>query len=332
MGIDMKTIASKAGVSVATVSRTLNRPEMVRPATREKVLAVVRSLGYSPNPFAQGLATGKTKLIALVVPTLNNSFFGQLAEGCQKFLIPNGYNLVIFISEDYAEKERSLIGNLDQRRIDGLILSGSGFLPHDYPYILEQIKIPTVLVEHLPTDPRFTSVYIDDQAGATMAVQYLINRGHRRIGVIAGHPSMLATTRRLRAVKSILQEHNLPFTKGQIVYGDYASLESGACAMDALIKSSTRPTAVFAFNDVLAIGALKAAQRAGLRVPEDVAIIGFDDIPVAAYCSPGLSTIHSPSLELGRQAAKLLLERLGQDNVPVKKVLLPVELVLRESC
>ncbi|WP_170290887.1 LacI family DNA-binding transcriptional regulator [Neomoorella glycerini] len=333
MNIDIKSIAAKAGVSVATVSRALNRPEMVRPATREKILALVEDLGYKPNPLARGLATGKTNQIALVVPTLNNSFFGQLAEGSQNFLISQGYSLVIFSSQGYAEKELTIIKNLDQRQVDGLILSGSGFFPSDYQPILEQIKVPAVLVEHLPDDPHLSSVYIDDRAGTTMAIQFLISRGHRQIGVIAGNPRMVTTCRRLQTVKYVLKEAGIPLTKKQVAYGDYALLESGANALLTLItKNSNPPTAIFAFNDILAIGALKAAQQLGIKIPADLAIIGFDDIPSAAFCTPSLSTIHSPSLELGRQAARLLLEQLNQENAPVKKVLLPVELVLRESC
>lgn len=332
LALDMKAIAEQAGVSVATVSRALNRPEMVRPATREKILALVKDLGYKPNPLAQGLVTGRTGQIALVVPTLNNSFFGQLVEGCQKFLIPQGYNLVIFSSQEYTEKELTILRNLDQRRLDGLILSGSGFFPDDYQPILEQIRIPAVLIEHLPDIPHLSSVYIDDYAGTTMAVQYLVNRGHRQLGVIAGNSHMLTTSRRLKAVKTVLKEANLPLAGRQIVYGDYSSLESGAACLETLLKSPHPPTAVFAFNDILAIGALKAALETGLKIPGDLAIMGFDDIPMAAYCNPSLSTVHSPSLELGQQAARLLLEQLNQEKAPVKKVLLPVELVLRGSC
>ncbi|MGI9861446.1 LacI family DNA-binding transcriptional regulator [Moorella naiadis] len=332
MALDMKAIAEQAGVSVATVSRALSRPEMVRPATREKILALVEDLGYKPNPLARGLVTGRTGQIALVVPTLNNPFFAQLVEGCQKFLIPRGYNLIIFSSQEYREKELAILRNLDQRRLDGLILSGSGFFPDDYHPILAQIRMPAVLIEHLADVNQLSSVYIDDYAGTIMAVQHLVNNGHRQLGVIAGSPHMLTTSRRLKAVKNVLREADLPFAGRQIVYGDYSSLESGSDGLQALLKSPHPPTAVFAFNDILAIGALKAARELGLKIPGDLAVIGFDDIPMAAYCNPPLSTIRSPSLELGQQAARLLLEQLSREKAPVKKVLLPVELVLRGSC
>lgn len=327
----MKYVAAKAGVSVATVSRALNRPEMVHPVTREKILAIVEDLSYAPNPFAQGLSTGKTKLIALIVPTLNNSFFGQLADGCQSFLTPEGYNLIIYSYEEYGHKELSIIQDIDQRRIEGLILSGSGFYLDTYQEVLKKIKIPVVLVENSPEAAEISSVYIDDVAGITMAAQYLINQGHKQIGIIAGPEKMLTTDRRVKAVKSVFKEYHINANEKYIIYGEYASLESGADSLRKLMKGKRPPTAILAFNDILAIGALKAAIQLGLNIPRDLAVIGFDDIPMAAYYSPALSTIHSPSLELGKHAARLLLEKLHESDAPTKKVLLPVELILRET-
>lgn len=332
MSIDIKALAAKAGVSVATVSRALNRPEMVQPATREKILALVKELGYAPNPLAQGLSTGKTNLIALVVPTLNNSYFGQLADGCQRYLIQAGYNLVIFSSQEYEQRELTVLSSMEQRRFDGLLLSGSGFFPNEYRSILDLVKIPVVLIEHLPEVTDISSVYIDDAAGTAMAIRHLLNQGHSQIGVIAGNQKILTTTRRLQAVKATLRQNRLPLANLKIAYGEFDSLESGAGAMQKLLKGPSAPTAVFAFNDVLAIGALKAALQAGLRVPQDLAVIGFDDIPMAAYCTPALSTIHSPSLDLGQQAARLLLERINNEAAPLTKMLLPIELVIRETC
>jgi len=331
MPINMKSIAAKAGVSVATVSRALNRPEMVHPATREKILAIVEDLGYAPNPFAQGLSTGKTRLIALIVPTLNNSFFGQLADGCQSFLTPEGYNLIIYSFEEYGQKESDLIQEIDQRLVEGLILSGSGFYLDTYQDILQKIKVPVVLVENLPEATDISSVYIDDTAGMAMAAQYLINQGHKQIGIIAGPEKMLTTDRRINAVRKVFKDYQINLNDRHIVYGEYASLASGAESLQRLMKSKRPPTAILAFNDILAIGALKAAIQLGLRIPEDLAVIGFDDIPMAAYYSPALSTIHSPSLELGKHAARLLLEKLHDSSAPIKKVLLPVELILRET-
>jgi DNA-binding LacI/PurR family transcriptional regulator len=331
MSINMKSVAAKAGVSVATVSRALNKPEMVHPVTREKILAIVKELGYAPNPFAQGLSTGKTRLIALIVPTLNNSFFGQLADGCQSYLTPEGYNLIIYSFEEYGHKELGIIQEIDQRRIEGIILSGSGFYLDNYQDVLNKITIPVVLVENSPEVTDISSVYIDDVAGLTMAAQFLINQGHKQIGIIAGPEKMLTTDRRVKAVKSVFKEYNINMFEKYIVYGEYASLESGADALQKLMRLKQPPSAILAFNDILAIGALKSALQLGINIPKELAVIGFDDIPMAAYYSPALSTIHSPSLDLGKHAARLLLEKLGNAQAPIKKVLLPVELILRET-
>jgi len=246
MNADIQAIATRAGVSTATVSRAINHPGMVLPATRDKIMAIVKELDYAPNPFAHGLSTGKTKLIALIVPTLNNTFFGQIVDGSQRFLISEGFNLIIISSHEYEKKDLSVINSLDQRKIEGIILSGSGFYTSEYKKILGKIKIPLVIIENLPDETNISSVYIDDINGTTLAIEHLLSEGHKKIGIIAGNQQMIATTRRLKSVKSIFKKHNMPLSSLKIVYGEYDSLKSGAKAFNKLKNVLNPPTAIFA--------------------------------------------------------------------------------------
>ncbi|WP_227765482.1 LacI family DNA-binding transcriptional regulator [Zhaonella formicivorans] len=330
--MDIKQIAEKAGVSIATVSRAINQPHLVRPSTREKVLKIVREMNYAPNPIAQGLLTGRTNTIALVVPTLRNPYFGQLAEGAESVLAGNGYNLTISSSYESISRQESIIENILKRRVDGLILAGSGAFQEGYEKALNKIKIPIAAIEYIPGQDTFNCIYVDDITGVRMAIEHLIHQGHKRIGVIPGNPKMLVTIRRLKAIKNILAEYDLELDKKLICHGSYDSLESGRLAMTEILAAEKVPTAVFAFNDIMAIGAMKCAQDRGLKIPEDVAIVGFDDIPMSEYTTPGLTTLRAPNFQIGKTAATILLEQINNPTAPIRKVLLPVELVLRGSC
>ncbi|QGP91101.1 HTH-type transcriptional repressor CytR [Neomoorella glycerini] len=336
--MDIKTIAAKAGVSIATVSRALNKPEMVRPQTRARIMQIVDEMQYSPNPLAKSLLTGRTYTVALVFPTLRNPYFSQLAEGCEAELSNAGYTTSIFSFEEEISKQRTIFNNIIRRHVDGIILAGSGSLQAGYQQILEGLNIPIVVVEDMPdldTIPvraGISCINIDDRQGTQMAIKYFLQKGHREIGIIAGEGQMLLTRRRLEAARSVLKEAGL--TLNHIVNGSYISVESGYRGMLRLLDSDARMTAVFAFNDLLAIGALNAVLDRGLQVPGDVAIIGFDDIPLAAYTRPRLSTVHSPSNEIGAYAARMLLEHIAEEKAAStrRRVFIPAKLVIRETC
>ncbi|MGI9952637.1 LacI family DNA-binding transcriptional regulator [Moorellaceae bacterium AZ2] len=334
--MDIRTIAAKAGVSIATVSRALNKPEMVSPETRAKIIKIVNELEYSPNPVARSLLTGRTYTIALVFPTLRNPYFSQLAEGCEEELSAAGYITCIFSFEEEVAKQRTIFNNIVQRRLDGIILAGSGSLQQGYQQILAGLKIPIVVVEDMPdldsiaVQAGISCINIDDRRGSRMAIEYLLQKGHREIGVITGEPQMLISQRRLGVVRSVLQEAGLSLRN--VANGSYISIESGYRCMVELLNKVPSPTAVFALNDVLAIGALNAALDKGMRVPADVALIGFDDIPIAAHTRPPLSTVHSPSSEIGARAARMLLEHINKPETPRCRILVPPKLVIRETC
>lgn len=329
--MDIKKIAEKAGVSISTVSRAINQPHLVNEQTREKILAIVKESRYVPNPFARSLLTGKTLTIALVVPTLKNPVFGQIAEGAERILSQQGYSLITYSSTASMQRYQTILENIRSRKVDGIILAGSGIFQKGYQEPLENINVPIVAIEYLPGQSSISCIYVDDVMGVRMAIEHLIALKHQYIALIVGNPDMIVTNRRLNAALNTLKFHNIAFKKEHMVYGAYAYLESGYSAMEKLLNSKPIPTAVFAFNDMMAIGALKCIQDKGLKVPSDISIVGFDNIPMSEYFSPGLTTVHQPSLETAESAAKMLLEQIEKPHIPIRKALLPAQLIVRGS-
>jgi len=329
--MDIKKIAQKAGVSISTVSRAINRPHLVNEQTRKKILAIVNEYGYVPNPYARGLLTSKTSTIALIVPTLKNPIFGQTAEGAEGFLSAHGYTLITYSSQASMERYQTIVKNIRGRKVDGIILAGSGIFQTGYQEPLEDIHVPIVAIEYLPGNPTMSCIYVDDVTGVRMALEHLLFLKHRRIALIAGNQGMIITDRRLEAACRTLKFYNIELKEGYLVNGLYAHMESGYEAMKKLLRVTPPPTAVFAFNDMLAIGAIKCIEDNGFNVPHDISVIGFDNIPIGEYIYPGLTTVSQPSLEIAEKAAKMLLELIAKPTLPARKVLLPCELVVRGS-
>ncbi|HHU32957.1 MAG TPA: LacI family transcriptional regulator [Clostridia bacterium] len=329
--MDIREIAKKAGVSISTVSRAINQPHLVNKKTRGKILAIVKESGYVPNPFARGLLTGKTSTIALVVPTLKNPIFGETAEGAESYLSFHGYSLITYSSLASMERYQTIVDNIRSRKVDGIILAGSGIFQRGYQEPLEDINVPIVAIEYLPGNTTMSCIYVDDITGVKMALEHLIFLNHRRIALIAGNPGMIVTKRRLEAAYKTLEFYNIDIKEEYLVSGLYAHMESGYTAMEKLLAVDPLPTAVFAFNDMLAIGAIKCIKDKGLSVPHDISIIGFDNIPTGGYISPGLTTINQPCLDIAEKAAKMLLEQIAKPATSVRKILLPCELIIRGS-
>jgi len=331
MSIKIRDIARAAGVSTATVSRALNQPHLVQPETRKRILEVIEEAHYVPNPLAKALSTGQTNLVGMVLPTLTNPVFAQMAEGCQQELGLHQLNLVTLMGQRDNQNELDVLRSMDQRQLKGFIISGSAFTMDNYREILDSLQIPAVIMENLPEPAGHPCVYCDDSQGFRNLARRLLEAGHRHLGVISGQPGFLDTRRRLAALDQELgpESADIRVTRETATYG---SLESGRRAMERLLKLSSPPTAVICLNDLLALGALRAAWEMNVSVPGQVSVTGYDDIPMAAYSSPALTTIHAPNLELGRQAARMLLKRLETPTESTAPVILPVELMVRQSC
>lgn len=332
--IKIQDVAKYAGVSTATISRTLSHPDMVTEKTRELVLKAVQDTGYRVNRAARNLRTKKSNTILALLPDMGNPFFSQILQGIETVLSPAGYALLvtetrqIFASHDslvdyfndgQADGMIILDGGLDQRVVDGLLAS------RDSKHIV-------CACEWLPNTP-FPSVRSANRRGARSAIQYLFDLGHRRIAHIAGPTDNVLTQERKEAALEKLSELGVPALPDHIISGDF-TLEAGRKAARSLIQSTPRPTAVFCASDQIAFGVIAELAQLGLNVPEDMSIIGFDDLELSEYFIPSLTTMRQNRLALGSTAADILLETLGgsQEAQPHDTIVKEVELIVRESC
>jgi LacI family transcriptional regulator len=331
-----RQIAAEAGVSRTTVSLVLNNVPGVRisPETRQRILDVAHRLNYYPDAAARRLVSGKTRTIALVWhrgpdQTYRDAFLPGILQGTTRAARHYGYH-VLFRPIEPDDPKDGYVELARGRHTDGLILSGPRF---DDPYLLQlsQEDFPLVLHGQLP-DSNIPSVDIDNVCGATMAVEHLLALGHNRVGMITNAPlAYTSSQQRLEGYRQALEQVNLPYDRDLVQYGDFDE-ESGCAAIEALLALDEPPTAVFIASDMVAMGALRALRDRGRRVPEEMAIVGFDNITAARFITPALTTFHVPTFGLGWGAAELLIRIIEGDHPNQTRVLLDTELVIRESC
>lgn len=318
-------VARLAGVSKATVARVINgESDIVRPETRRRVMDAVSQLGYERNAVAGSLRTNQTHIIALSIPDITNPFWPQVARGVQDKLEKNGLTTVTVNSDWSREREQTYLRMVRRNRFDGLIINPAGVSSDD----LKSLKIPVVVLGGGEEFPDFDAVGSDTEAGADELLSHLLNIGHRRIGLIAGYSRRGKGYTRYHTYVMFHARRHLPLDESLVIATQFTE----QAGFDATIKLLTRqdaPSAIFAANDLLAIGALKAARSLNKRVPEDVSIVGMDDIDAAAITSPPLTTVAKPKYEIGTKAAALLIERLhGAENDP-HHFKLPCRLIVR---
>lgn len=329
-------VAVAAGVSTATVSRTLSDPAKVSPPTRDAVLRAIEATGYRPNASARNLRRRETGAIAVLVPNLANPFFSAILSGIAEVMSEAGCNVLVNDTTPFGTGGHSFPAFANARHVDGLIVL-DGLLD---PAALDalgppQIRPPAVYACEWSDRTDRPRVLIDNAAAGRAAVEHLIALGHRRIGHVSGPADNVLTRARLDGARAALAAAGLAMPKAWIYPGDF-SLESGARAADLWLGQDDRPTAVFAASDVMAIGFIGAVMRHGVAVPGGVSVVGFDDLDVAAHFVPALTTVRQPRAEIGRAAARLLLKRMRMQpadraNRPNPRLVLPTELVVRES-
>lgn len=325
----IREIAKAAGVSTATVSRVLNTPDQVKPANREAVLRVVEQMDYVNDGMARALAGGRTMTIGLVIPTITNSIYAASTQAIQRLAQREGYAVILVVSDFDPAMEAQLIRRLVERRVDGIILTGGEHDPA-IERILERQAIPHVLTWRLTSETDRPCVSFDNYAAGKLAMDHLIGHGHRRIGLICGRSDVNDRAReRRRAYEDGLAGIGKPVDPDLIFERDFEFVE-GQAAMHRMLESPEPPTAVFAANDIQAIGAIAHCREVGLEVPGDISVIGFDDLPIAQFTSPKLTTVHVPGGAMGRIAATRLLQMIEGETVTGQDVL-PVRLVVRES-
>jgi LacI family transcriptional regulator len=321
-------VAREAGVSYATVSRVINNKQHVRPDTRERVQRAMTKLGYVVNQQARSLAGGDSRVIGLLVHDLGTSYIGEIIRGVDTELARAQYDLMLYTTHRRKTRETAFVASLSRGLADGLLL----VLPRNAEAYLDSLRlrqVPYVLIDHQGFDNTGPSVVATNERGAYDATSYLIRVGHRRIGFITGALDLPCARDRQAGYRRALQEHGLPHDPGLIQEGNFFQPQ-GFSAAYRLLEQPAAPTAIFASNDVTAFGAMEAAHEFRRRIPEDLSIVGFDDIPQAAQVHPLLSTVRQPLEEMGRLATRMLLEIL--DGQPHRaRVELSTELVIRQS-
>lgn len=322
-------IARRANVSVATVSRALNDSGYVRPEVRERILQIARELNYVPNHMALGLLKNRSQLILLLVPDVTNPFFAAVTRGVEDALAAQGLQLVVGNTDDNPFKERTYLRRALGHGVDGVIAIVASSAGTDSGH-WRQLEVPLVLVDRACEGVEADLVTTNNESGAYQATRHLLSLGHQHVATITG-PLRLQTARdRLAGFERAVREFRLPADQAPVVEGDFRE-EGGYRAMQQLLRRTPRPTAVFAANDVMALGVLAALEEAGLSAPGDVAVAGYDDIPYAVRTRPKLTSVAQPKYEMGAAAAELLLQRLASPGRPVQRAVLEPRLVVRES-
>jgi LacI family transcriptional regulator len=327
----LRDVATAAGVHPATASRALNPGTrlLVSEETAHRVSEAAERLGYRPNPVARSLRTRRSHTIGVLIPDLNNPLFPPIVRGIEDRLAEHGYVALIGNTDADLAKERLVFDQMRARHVDGFVLATA---TAGSPILAEAAddEVPVVLVNRTSQDYPFSSVSVDNEQGVRAAVAHLASLGHTRIGHIAGPQNVSTGVARLRGFQAGMAAHKLPVADGQVVYASAYSLEEGMRCGEELLGGGEF-TAVVAGNDMLAVGCYGAFDELGLHCPEDISIIGFNDMPFVDRLRPPLSSVRFPHYQLGTEAATLLLERIDAQDHPVKILFLAPELVARGS-
>ena len=326
---NIRDVANSAGVSVATVSRTLQQPERVSPKTRSKVMAAVEQVGYKPNLMAVKFRSGKTHNLVVLVPTVANVFFARVISGMQQAAAESGYSILLANTLGNNEIETHYAKMVSTSQADGLIQLRA-HNPFDDSMINDNGLLPMVNACEVLDEGKYPVVTLDNRAAAKAMTTHLIKLGHTNIAMIKGPQSSPLTQERLLGYEDALNEAGLALDKNLLFPGDF-TLQAGYNAGAAIANKRPRPSAVFCENDETAIGAMQAFKQAGLRIPQDISVAGFDDIAFSAFCDPPLTTIAQPAEEFGRTAITLLIDLLNGKLCKAPKVIMPFELIVRDS-
>jgi LacI family transcriptional regulator len=328
--ITILDVAKEAGVSFGTVSRVLNEDKHVKAETRERVLRAIARLGFVANRQARILAGGKSGTVGVLVPDLGTEYIGEIMRGADAELALGGYGLILYTTHRIAKKEADYVATCLQGMADGLLLVLPRN-PSDFVSTLARRKFPFVFIDHQGTGKDSASVSAANWQGAYEATEYLIGLGHRRIGFITGWVDLKAAQDRLQGFQSALRINHIAEDAELIFEGTFAQPDGYNGGLH-LLSLKNPPTAVFASNDVMAMGVMDAVRERGLRVPEDISVVGYDDISQSAHVHPALTTVRQPLEKMGRVAAQMLLEMLRNPGRKKDRVELPTELMIRDSC
>lgn len=330
--ITIMDVAREAGVSYQTVSRVINNRPDVAPATRARVQEAIARLGYQPHAIARSLASRHTHMLGLITADFSDYFFSQVIAGAEAEARKHGYRFILGSVERNAQDEPEFLRLLAERHVEGVLLARLS-TDIDNRHLIDLLRDGAPIVAtayHLPGET-LTVVDVDNVDGGYQATRHLLSLGHRRIALITGPADIRSVNDRTRGYTNALEEAGIAVDRGLIAEGDW-SYQSGYQAMQHLLSRGLSFSALFAQNDQMAIGALRALREARVRVPRDVSVVGYDDIPGAAYADPPLTTIRQPMREVGTIAARLLIRAIEEPDAARDEVLLKTELIERDSC
>ena len=329
----LKDVAREAGVSIAVASRGLGSYGYVSRKSREKVLRAAKKIGYQPDQIAKGLRTRKTYTIGLIISDITNTWFTTVVRAIEDVAEQNGYNLILCNTDENQEKETRYLRVLQSKKVDGLIIACTG---EKSPYLKRLIRggLPIILIDRKLKGFHVTQVIIDNEFGAYEAVKHLINLGHKRIGVINGHPRTTPGEERFKGYKRALAENNIFLDPALVKYGDFR-IEKARKGCQELIKVKNPPTAIFVANNVMVMGTYQKLKENNIKIPEEIAVVGFDDPEWASLMQPSLTTVRQPRHSIGTMACQVLLQRIRKNErrrLSDEEIVLRPKLIIRKSC
>ena len=329
MKVTIKDIAKEADVSVTTVSRVLNNKPDVGDDTRSKILKIIDEMNYNPNSVARGLVMQKTHTIGLIIPDISNPFFPEVAKAIEDKAQKLGYSVIFFNTDNHLEREKKAVELFKSKQVDGLIVS----LSLGNEEILKELKAsnyPVVQIDRSVLNNSYPLVSIDNKNSAYQIVEYMLKKGYRKIAHISGDLNTTTARERLEGYKKAISDYGIEINEDYIIEGDYTQ-HSGFEAVKKLLKLKDSPTAVFAANDLSAAGVYKALFAADLKIPEDMAVAGHDDIGIASLLRPELTTMRQPKYSLGERAVSVLLKMINNSGTECEDQILKTNLIIRES-
>ena len=325
----MADVAREAGVSLMTVSRVVNNKGEVSPVTRQRVLEIIERLGYRPSGIARGLATKRTGTLGLVVPDVANPFFAEVALGAEHVAYAEGYNVFLCNTEEDTRRELRVLASLEEKRVDGVVVCSSRLDDDELRAAVSRHPAVVLVNRRLDVDG-LGVVLSDDELGGQLATQHLLQAGHRTVAFLAGPATSHSGRQRAAGYRAALAVAGVPYNPGWVRHC-MPVVAGGQEAARTLLAAHPNVTALFCYNDLVAVGALQACTTLGRRVPGDLAVVGFDDIPLAALVTPALTTCHVPRYDLGAQAMGLLLAQVQGGAKQSAAIVLQPELIVRES-
>jgi LacI family transcriptional regulator len=327
----IKDVAKQANVSIATVSRIINGLPGYSEDTKKKVQEAIETLGYQPNAIARGLINKRTQTIGVLFPEVSGMLSSEVLEGVENAAHDGGFSVIVCNTASSGKRTVKYLRLLQEKRVDGIIFASED-VKEEYYKIFQEMKVPVVLVSTASSNYDLPFVRVNDFEGAFQATEYLINKGHEQIGMIGGrNQDPIAGVPRMKGFEEALQKHNLAFSEDHVTTNEGYRFQNGKESLPVLLKQLPNMTALFAASDEMAIGAMSAAHQLGIKVPEELSIIGYDNLKIAEMCYPALTTVSQPLKDMGQTAGEILVKLIKGDEKEAESRYMPFTITERQS-